>query len=344
MILIICVSVLMNILIPNKVKKDDKNVSIFNKEISQRFTTSLKNNLSEEVSGLAQGYLLGDKSALEDGLEEKIKTVGLAHIIVVSGTHLSIIMMSIRKIFNKISRFLALYFSLAGLIIYVGIIGLSPSILRASIVAIFGLFAWFFGRKYKPSRIIILTLGICLIIDPWLISEIGFQMSIMAYVGILLILPKMIKFFYGRDKPKIIGNIMMASISAMSLCLPLQIYYFGNINIGAILANLLILPTIPLAMLNSFMTGFWGMLGIDLLANIVGRLTDGVLRWQIRIVNFLYEKTELNLTVPKKMTWILMLYLIFLMIGLYVWKKEQRKRIQKIKNWHDLENINIWKY
>ena len=282
----------LNIFSPFKKEEVGYNKRIEEVGVKTDFKASVSEYISEEVSGLGFGYLLGEKSELPSGVENKMKAVGLAHIIVVSGTHLSIIIGASRKIFGKISRFAALYFSVFLLLGYILLIGVSPSITRASFVAILSMVAWYFGREQRVFRTIIYTLGFCLAVNPYYLTSVSFQLSMLAYSGVVVILPILIRYFYGRDGPGFIGSVILSSLSAIIACLPIQLFYFGTLNFISLFANLLILPTIPYAMGAIFLTGLLGMLNFDFLAMGIGKIAELILNYHVRVISELYDKTE----------------------------------------------------
>ena len=277
------------------------------------FKKASEKYISLDVVGWGFGYLLGEKSELPPGVEDKMKTVGLAHIIVVSGTHLSIIVSFSRKIFEKISRFAALYFSVFLLILYVSLIGWSPSTIRASFVAILSTVAWFFGREQRVSRTVIFTLAFCLLINPYFLTNVSFQLSMLAYSGVVIIMPKLIIYFYGRDRPGFFASVILSSLSAIIACLPIQLYYFGSLNLIAILANLLILPTVSFAMGSVFLTGLLGFFGMNFLAVGLGKIAEQILMYHIRIITFLSDKAEFLFTFEKNNPLFLGLYLLIVL-------------------------------
>lgn len=339
-VLVIIYAIAMNIFFPASENKFSSS-SIF-PEIKESFKSEVLEHSDSEVAGLGLGYLVGEKSELPDGVEKKMKAVGLAHIIVVSGTHLSIIILASRKIFEKVSRFSALYFSLALLLVYIGLVGLSPSLLRAGFVSVLGLFAWFFGRKMKPERTVLLTLGFCLLINPYFLTNLSFQLSILAYAGIVILYPALVKYFYGRRKPNFLASTILSSLSASVACLPLQLYFFGTFNFLSILANLLIIPTIPFAMAASFFTGVFGMINLDFLAQVFGKISDFILGYHVNVINFLYEKTEFQFEVSKKNLLFLGIYFI-LILGVYLIFRARRKtKEDRFKRLMNLKKVNIW--
>ena len=291
-LLVFLYALFLNIFFPLRKETSGYRSVSYEKNIKTDFKDAVLKYVSDDVAGLSFGYLLGEKSELPPGVENKMKAVGMAHIIVVSGTHLSIIISASRKIFGRISRLSAVFFSIVLLSFYALLIGFTPSIIRASFVAILSLFAWYFGRRQRAYRTVIITLGFCLIINPYYLTNVSFQLSMLAYSGVVLIMPMFIRYFYGRDGPGFIGSTILSSLSAIIACLPIQLYYFGSLNLIAIFANLLILPTIPYAMGLSFLTGVTSMLNLSFLASGFGWLTEWILGYHIRIISELEDKAE----------------------------------------------------
>ena len=317
-IVIIFYALILNIFYPQtkQTKKYGENAS--ESGVKTVFKESAEKYISEDVVGLAFGYLLGEKDELPPGVEAKMKAVGLAHIIVVSGTHLSIIISASRKIFEKISRFSAAYFSIFLLILYVSLIGWSPSTIRASFVAILSIVAWLFGREQKVSRTVLFTLAFCLFVNPYFLTNVSFQLSMLAYSGVVIIMPKMIYYFYGRDKPGFFGSVILSSLSAIIACLPIQLYYFGSLNLIAILVNLLILPTVSFAMGLSFLTGLFGLIHLEFLAVMLGKIAELILSYHIEVISFLEDKSEFLFEFQKNNPLFLGLYLIIIIVLVFV--------------------------
>ena len=320
-IVIILYAVFLNIFHPRsktKVAYGSKNTDT---GIKADYKNAVNRFISSDVAGLSFGYLLGEKDELPPGVENKMKTVGLAHVIVVSGTHLSIIISMSRKIFEKVSRFAALYFSVFLLITYVTLIGWTPSTTRASFVAIMSILAWFFGRKQLVFRTVILTLGFCLAINPYYLTNVSFQLSMLAYSGVVLIMPLFIRYFYGRDKPGFVGSMILSSLAAIIACLPIQMYYFSSMNLLALLANLLILPTIPYAMSFSFLTGLFSMIHFDFIAGGLAWASEMILKYHIKIISILEDKSEFLFEVQKNNPIWLLLYIPMVLVVVSMWKK-----------------------
>ena len=340
-VVVIFYAVILNIFYPQVKETKKYGEKKAENGIKTDFRNSLNKFVSDDVAGLSFGYLLGEKSELPPGVESKMKAIGLAHIIVVSGTHLSIIISASRKIFEKVSRFSALYFSIFLLVLYVSLIGWSPSTIRASFVAIFSIVAWFLGREHRVLRTVLFTLAFCLLINPYFLTNISFQLSMLAYSGVVIIMPKMVHYFYGRDKPGFLGSTILSSLSAIIACLPIQLYYFGSMNLIAILANLLILPTIPFAMGLSFMTGFLGMIHLDFLAVGFGQMTEFVLSYHVKVITYLENKAEFLFEFQKNNPIFLGLYVVIIFGLIFVSIHKNIKVGKGNAKYHDNSLVSV---
>ena len=256
--------------------------------LRKSFADEIRKYIPQNESQLGLAYLLGIKNGLDDHLLELLRVVGLTHIVVASGTHLSILVNVAKKIFGRISRFAGLLFSIILVVGFATMIGWTASITRAALVAIGSLLAWYVGRKWQPTRLLLIVMAMTLLIDPMNIINIGWLLSFGAFGGIMIISPAMTKYLYGETKPNIIMRTIIMTISATLMCLPIILYSFGSISLIALPANLIILPTIPYAMGLTFFTGavsWWPWL-----AGVVGGLAKISLDFHIAVVDFLSEQ------------------------------------------------------
>ena len=98
-------------------------------KIRDFFAGGIKDYLPDKQASLGLGYLLGQKSGVDKSFQESLRTVGLTHIIVASGAHLGVLVGIARKIFGKFSRFSSLLSGLIFMFLFIGITGLSASML-----------------------------------------------------------------------------------------------------------------------------------------------------------------------------------------------------------------------
>lgn len=187
---------------------------------------------------------------MSEELQAAIRIVGLSHMVVVSGYHLGLIVGLVKRIFRKVSRAAIIIGSSVIVLFFVSISGMSASMMRASLMTLLSLFAWYFGRKFHPVRLLIYVAAISLISAPRQMFSVAWQLSFASYAGIIFIAPVLMQFLYGKKrKPGYIASSIIASISAQMCCLPISIYSFGAVSLVGILAILTTSPTIPIIML-----------------------------------------------------------------------------------------------
>ncbi|MCQ2571072.1 MAG: ComEC/Rec2 family competence protein [Candidatus Saccharibacteria bacterium] len=266
---------------PEIIKVSHPSMPDFSKEVRDAFSKSVIEQIdNSEQSNLALSYLTGQKTLLTEEQSEKLRLVGLAHVVVASGYHLSVVVSLAKKYLGKISRFATLSGALILLTAYISVTGFTPSMARAGMMTAIVLFAWYYGRRFHPARLIMYVMAISLVMDGGYISNLAWQLSFASYTGIIFITPLITNFLYGDKKPGYFANIIIASVSAQIFCLPFTLYYFGSIPVFAFVSNLLITPLIPFAMLGTF------LLGITRIP-VFTFLTKLILAFQLKAIDFL---------------------------------------------------------
>ena len=269
----------------------------------------IDDQLPEREAKLGMSYLLGMKTGLDKELSENLKAVGLTHIVVASGAHLSILVEIARKIFGKISRFSGLLFSVLFILFFMCMVGWTPSILRAGVMAILTLVSWYVGRKIAPWRIILLVAAFTLMLNPLFLTKLGWLLSFASYAGIMMLGPGITKFFYGEKKPGFVASVVLTTVAATLMTLPITLYYFGQVSIISLLANLIILPTLPYAMGLTFLCG----IGLP-----VSFLAEKILSFHISTVEFFGSMEQFLIKIEPYNPWLFLIYvpiLVPLVVG-----------------------------
>lgn len=235
---------------------------------------------------------------------------------VASGANLTIITRMLRRLFGKL-RLRALIVALLAVGFMVGLIGFAPSLVRAGLVSVLALVAWYFGRPVHPVRLILLAATTTLIINPTFLLDLGWQLSFAAFAGVLLVAPVLTSFFYGEGKPKTLPQIAIETVSATIITLPILLYNFGYFSLISLIPNLLILPTIPLAMLFTFTTGCLAIFA-NWLAAATGMLATFILKYHLAVINFFGEMDFAILEVSFSMIQTIVAYGVVLALWLAV--------------------------
>ena len=283
-------------------------------KIRNWFAERIKRLIPEPESELGLSYLLGMKTGLPKELNENLRVVGLTHVVVASGTHLSILVEAAKKLFGRWSRFAGVFFSGLFVVFFMAMVGWTPSIMRAGIMSILTLMTWYVGRRIAPWRLILMVMAFTLMINPMFVIDLGWLLSFASYAGIMIIGSKLIRYFYGTKKPGFVGSMVLVTVSATVMTLPITLYFYGTMSLISVVANLLILPTLPMAMGCVFMAGV--VAGIPGVEQIVGLVATRILDFHIMAVEWLGGMREFLVEIPQYQWWVFLIYA--LIIGLMV--------------------------
>lgn len=292
------------------------------------FAERVESVIPEPEVKLGLSYLLGMKTGLSDELSENLRVVGLTHIVVASGAHLAILVEVARKIFGKLSRMAGVLFSVVFVVVFMAMVGWTPSILRAGMMTCLTLVAWYSGRVVAPWRLILMVMAVTLMVEPGFIMNMGWQLSFASYAGIMMLGPGLTRWFYGERKPGFVGSMILTTMAATVMTLPIILYYYGMVSLISVVANLLILPTLPYAMGLVFLVGL--VAGLPGISMAVGWCTKMMLDYHIMVVGWFSEMRMFLVEMPKYQWWVFVIYVV---IGIgFLWEFV-------VKKWNGRENM-----
>lgn len=271
-------------------------------EVRNHFADAIRSVIPDPQAALGIGYILGQKRALPVDFEAALLTVGLTHVVVASGYNLTILVRVSRRLFEKVSRYTAVLASGTLIVAFIGITGMSPSMSRAGLVAGLSLVAWYYGRTIHPAVLLIVTAAISVLVQPsYLWGDVGWMLSFASFAGVMFLAPLLQAYFYGDKKPGLVRQILGETFSAQLLTLPLILVTFGVISNVALVANLLVLPLVPLAMLLTFVAGLAAM-WLPWLAGLVVLPAYWLLAYMTWIIELLaglpWASAEVSVDVP----------------------------------------------
>jgi competence protein ComEC len=304
-----------------------------------KFISSIKEAIPEPEVGLGSGLLLGVKSALGEDIEEDFRRTGIIHIVVLSGYNVMLVVAFILFIF---SFFLPMRwrfaFGLLAIVSFALLVGLSATVVRASIMVSLVLFAQSFGRQYDILSGLFLAGFVMLVVNPYLLLyDIGFQLSFMATLGLILIVPYFEASLMLEEK-KIKGKeFLLSTIATQIAVLPLLMYHIGQVSLVAVFVNLLVLPIVPVAMFMTFITGMVGLLSVSI-ASLLGYITSFVLWLIIYIAQIFSELPFASVLIPEFSGFGVLLSYIA-MTGIYFYLKRNKISLQQdeYRDWEIVE-------
>lgn len=229
-------------------------------DIKHYFMLNLERLIPEPQVGLGEGLILGVKKALGEDLEQTFRQTGIIHIVVLSGYNVMIVVTFILFILGSIfGRKLSTVFGIIGIILFALLVGLGATVIRASLMASLLLVMGFTGRIYLALRGLFLAGFLMVIWNPYSLAfDIGFQLSFLATLGLILISPYLSKQL--TLVPSFIGmrEFLVATLATQLFVLPLLLYQIGEFSVVAVIVNVIVLPMVPVAMMLTFLTGLIG--------------------------------------------------------------------------------------
>lgn len=227
-------------------------------QAKSEFSKGVRRALPEPSASFVLGILLGARSTLPKSIQDLMALIGLSHLVAVSGYNLTIITLAVQRLLGKRWQWAGLMATLWLIVGFVVLTGAPASIVRAGIMSSLFLLSAYYGRKLEVLTCLALGVVITLGWNPDYISDLGWQLSFLALGGIVLLTPVVQTLIPKRFG--VIGEIAAVSIAAQLATLPLLAMTFGTVSLVAPLANVLILPLVPLLMLVGFCVGLLGML------------------------------------------------------------------------------------
>lgn len=290
------------------------------RQVRDWFADHVRLGIHEPQASLGLGYLLGQRRALPPELTQALVVTGLTHVVVASGYNLTILVRLARRLFVRVSKYLATLAASTMVVGFIAVTGASPSMTRAGLVSGLSLAAWYYGRKFHPLVLLPFAAAITVIIDPtyaW--NDLGWQLSFAAFGGVMIVAPLLQRYFFGTTKPGMIRQILGETISASIVTLPILIYAFGQFSNIALLTNLLILPLVPLAMLLTFLAGVGGII-LPGLATMIGVPAQMLLTYMTSVVDYFAGLSWAQTTIEMQSWMVWVAYAVIIAACVYLWR------------------------
>ena len=214
-----------------------------------------------DTAPIARGILLGDRQTLDEDTNEAFKDTGMSHILAVSGLNAVILIAVVFGFFRilRLGRTPTLVVTLLFIAVYACVTGLTPSIVRASIMAAVMLLGKHFGQQTDTLSGLSLAFVISLIINPLDLFSAGFQLSFGAVLG-MLTLGAQIKRFLDKRLPAKASDAIAASVGASAGTFPVLAAFFNRLSLLSIVINIVILPLASAVTVLTFIASLWALI------------------------------------------------------------------------------------
>jgi competence protein ComEC len=202
---------------------------------------------SEAAQGLVPGLALGDSSALKPELAIQMKAAGLTHLIAVSGTNVTLLIVVVLAVLRgfRVSRNWQYLVTVIALFAFVVLVRPQPSVLRATVMGLVALAATYSKSNRSPVPALSVAVIGLVALDPWLAVSYGFALSVAATAGLILWVNR-IQTFLDRTIPKLVPlwviQIMTVTSAAQFSVFPILVALGSPISLSSIPANMLAVP------------------------------------------------------------------------------------------------------
>lgn len=227
--------------------------------VRRSFELAVQRTLPEPESSLGIGILIGSKQGFSQEIINDFSKVGITHIIALSGYNVTIIIIFLTDILlGYLRRRQIFIISVVLILLFVAMTGAASSVIRAAIITLLIAYGKTIGRRADMTNLILLSAAVMVAINPFVLKfDAGFQLSFLAFAGLVYfspILEKLFKKRFFRHLPGFIKSVTSETLSAQAFVLPLILSLFGLVSIIAPLTNVLVLPIVPATMLFIFIS------------------------------------------------------------------------------------------
>jgi competence protein ComEC len=309
--------------------------------IKAKFAAKIDQTLPEPQSSLLAGLLYGAKRGIPTEIMDNFNKAGLTHIVVISGYNITIIASMLLVLLGGLPRRLSFILAFSGIVLFTIFVGAGASVVRAAIMGSIALLAFRVERKSNVLAALFLAAIIMLLWNPKILRfDIGYQLSFLSTAGLIFLAPYLDKFF--KWLPKILAESASLTLAAQIFAVPIILYNFRRISLIAPLANVLVLPTVPITMLFGFIGSAAGFIFVPL-GQFINWASWFLLTYTIKVAQVLSCLPFASLEFGRLSVFWLILYYV-LLGGFLIWpvlhKKMQNVNKAKFFKFSKVQNDN----
>ena len=282
-------------------------------------------------NGIIGAIILGDKTDLDSDIKELYSVSGIAHILAISGLHISFIGMAIYRLLRRRFRFLFSAAVSIPVVLSFGIMsGFGISTIRSIIMFILKIIGEVLGRKYDAITAISLAGLVLLVQNPFVVCNSGFQMSFGAIIAIVLILPIVEEILNTDNK---IIKVLSANFTISLVMNPILAWNYYELPTFSFLLNIVVVPLMSVVIVSSIVGIFCSciMFGFGKVVIFPG---CGILELYTFLCNIINKSSVTSIVVGQPKVTIIIVYYAILLVVLFGLKNIRTKytRAEKERN------------
>ncbi|MCM0590463.1 MAG: ComEC/Rec2 family competence protein [Gloeotrichia echinulata IR180] len=291
-------------------------------QIRERIVRSQVRWLGIPEGPLVSAMVLGSKAVdLPYDIRDLFVQAGLSHALAASGFQTSLILGVILQLTSRAKKATQFTLGLFSLIIFLSLAGFQAAVLRAVIMGFAALVGLLLKRKVKQLGSLLLAATLLLLFNPLWIWDLGFQLSFLATLGLIVTAPAIIERL--DWVPPAIASLVAVPLAATIWTLPLQLFVFGVVPAYSLLLNIITTPFISIISIGGIISAIGALIWPEagsVLAGVLHYPTD----WLINLVEFFSKLPGNSLAVGSISTWqMLTIYIIILLVVLVRWWQQR---------------------
>ena len=212
---------------------------------SHRIREAALSRMKTREAAILPGMILGGYQGVDPEDADVFRDNGTAHLLAVSGTHVAVLTAFLNVLLQPVGIYRT-YIIQVLLFLYALVCGLQPSVIRAVFMACVLLWGERTKRRADRFRLLLLTAMALLLIHPFWLLDIGWQLSFATTAGLLLSCSR-VTGYIPENLPDWIRSLAGVSLTAQIFSLPFVIFYFHRVSLIGIISNLILLPGLETA-------------------------------------------------------------------------------------------------
>jgi competence protein ComEC len=292
-------------------------------------------------ASLMAGILLGVETGIDDAVDQAFRDTGTTHIIAISGFNITIVAGLISTLFGRFfGRVRGGVAAAIAIGVYTVLVGADPPVVRAAIMGGFSLFARQVGRRQHGLNSLAVTAGLMAFFNPTLPQDVGFQLSFMATLGLVLYAEPFMDAFVRLASRRLseaavkrlagpVGEYFLYTLAAQLTTLPLIVFHFQRLSLNSLPANIAILPAQPPIMVVGGLAVLVGFLYFPI-GQMIAYLAWPFAAYTIRVVEW-FAGFSGGVFVLGEVSWILVLLFYIVLLSFTFWGKTLKDKLSALK-------------
>ncbi len=290
------------------------------------FIRNINALIPEPHAALLGGLVVGAKQSLGKKLLDDFRTVGIIHIVVLSGYNITIIARFIERMCAALSRNKRLVLAASTMALFALMVGAGATVVRATIMALIALLARGTGRLYAVTRALLVAGVIMLLHNPHiLVFDTSFQLSFLATVGLIYLSPLLEPRVQWVTKQWGLREIVVATLATQLFVLPFLLYKTGALSLVSLPVNLLVLAAVPATMLFGFLAGMFGFVW-SALALPFAWVAYALLAYELAVVEWFARMPFAAVVLASFPLWLVVLW--YAGYGVVIWRMRSQSFLQ----------------